>query len=185
MPFLIAAVVLVGVLCAADLILTVGVIRRLRDHAERLALLSGEGGIAVGDEVGEFSVATVDGRLVVTRDALSEDAGGTVVAFFSPDCEPCEETLSRFVPYAAELRAGGCPVLAAVVGDPGEQTDAFVAALSPVAHVVAERHPDGPLSAAFRIGAVPTVLRVAPDATGRVVVTDADVRLDTSAAAAA
>ncbi|WP_433187804.1 hypothetical protein [Actinoallomurus sp. CA-150999] len=35
MPYLVAAVVFVGLLCAFDLILTLAIVRRLREHAAR------------------------------------------------------------------------------------------------------------------------------------------------------
>lgn len=41
MPFLITAVVLVGLLCALDLVLGLGVIKRLREHTEMLNNLNG------------------------------------------------------------------------------------------------------------------------------------------------
>lgn len=41
MPFLVTAVVLVGLLCAVDLLLTFAVLRRLREHTEELGRLSG------------------------------------------------------------------------------------------------------------------------------------------------
>lgn len=182
MPFLIAAVVLVGLLCTLDLILTLGVIRRLREHTELLSQRP-EGGLRpalpVGGEVGEFTTSTVDGE-TLTRDALREE---TVVAFFSPGCQPCEEKLPRFVEYARAVPGGRLRVLAAVVGDAGE-AGALVAELSPVARVVVEEH-DGALSAAFQAKMYPTVLLVAPDGSGRPVVIDDQVKLDRPVAAVA
>jgi len=42
MAILVAAIGLVGLLCLADLLLTFGVIRRLREHTEQLAGLRGQ-----------------------------------------------------------------------------------------------------------------------------------------------
>ncbi|MEU1054273.1 hypothetical protein [Streptomyces sp. NPDC005876] len=176
MPFLIAALTLVGSLCLLDLILTVGVIKRLREHTELLANVGGAGNgrasITVGEEVGDFAVSTVDGERLA-RDLL---AGETLVAFFSPTCQPCKEKLPKFLEYARTLPGGRDRVLATVVGD-AEASAALVAELTPVARVVVEEY-DGALSAAFQAKAYPTVLKVARDGAGRLIVTDDDVRLN-------
>ncbi|MET7301346.1 hypothetical protein [Embleya sp. NPDC005575] len=169
-------------MCALDLVLTLGVIRRLREHAELLSSGGGSGDpldMAVGEEVGEFSTSMVDGE-PLTRGMLAEE---TLVAFFSPGCEPCREKLPRFVEHARTLPGGRDRVLAAVVGDAGEAA-AFVAELSPFARVVVEAGPDDALGRAFRARSYPTLLRVAPDDAGRLVVTANRVDLGRSAAAA-
>src|SRR5881398_1037800 len=63
MPFVIAAVVIVGVISIVDLLLTYGVVRRLREHTRQLTAL-GAGATASlmaakGSAVGEFSAAEV------------------------------------------------------------------------------------------------------------------------------
>lgn len=68
-----------------NLVLTVGVIRRLREHTEqlsRVALSSPDPILHVGDRVGDFAVTTTDGE------QLSDDrfTGRTLVGFFSPGC---------------------------------------------------------------------------------------------------
>ncbi|MFG2287657.1 TlpA disulfide reductase family protein [Streptomyces sp. NPDC048595] len=172
MSFLIAAVLLVGTLCTLDLVLTLGVIKRLREHSEQLSGASGPGGrfdtldMAVGEEVGEFDTSTVDGERL-TRGMLAAD---TLVAFFAPGCRPCREKLPAFVDHARSLPGGRAQTVAVVVGEPADAA-AFVAELSPVARVVVEAGPDEPLSAAFRARSFPTLLRVSPDGHGRVHVT--------------
>lgn len=182
MAVLVTALISVGVVCALDLVLTLGVIKRLRDHTEQLAKAAGVGRapiIDVGEEVGEFSTATVDGERL-NREALVDE---TLVAFFSPTCEPCKAKLPKFREYAAALPGGSRRVLAIVVGDE-EESAAFVSDLSPVARVVVETH-EGALSTAFKAQAYPTVLTVAPDSTGRVVVRSNRVDLSQAAAVAA
>lgn len=148
-----------------DLLLTVGVVKRLREHTELLGNLGGgPASLGVGEEVGEFHTVTVDGRPLDRRSLV----GGTVVAFFSPTCQPCKEKLPKFIDYARTAR-GPQPV-AVVVGDE-EQAGDFVSRLTPVATVVRE-NPDGPMSDAFRTRAFPTVLLVGPNSAGRLVVTD-------------
>ncbi|MFI0714975.1 TlpA family protein disulfide reductase [Streptomyces inhibens] len=185
MSFLMAAVVFVGALCMLDLVLTLGVIKRLREHSELLSGVSGPGSrfdtldMAVGEEVGEFATSTVDGE-PLTHGMLAAD---TLVAFFSPGCQPCKEKMPKFVDHARTLPGGREQVLVAVVGDPAEAA-AFVAELSPVARVVVEEGPDEPLSAAFRARSFPTLLRVAPDGHGRILVTANRVDLDRPVTAA-
>ncbi|WP_030895641.1 TlpA disulfide reductase family protein [Streptomyces sp. NRRL S-474] len=183
MAFLIAAVVLVGMLCTLDLVLTLGVIKRLREHTDQLSELRGLGAapvIATGEQVADFSTSTVDGE-ELCRETLD---GETLVAFFSPTCEPCKKKMPAFVEYARTFPGGRKRVVAAVVGDSG-LAGPFVAELAPVARVVVEEDTDSALSAACQVAAFPTVLRVAPDTTGRLVVTANDMELDQPVAAPA
>jgi hypothetical protein len=180
MWYLIAAVVVVGLLCVLDLILTLGVIRRLREHTELLANMGGGGGppaVAIGEEIGEFATFTVDGESL-SREHLADD---TLVAFLSPDCSPCHEKLPKIVEFARATRDRRDRVLAIVVGD-ADRADPFTAALRSVARVVVEGH-DGALTAAFKTSIFPTLLRVASDENGRIVVTANHVELDQPATA--
>lgn len=174
MPVLIAAVVLVGALGVLNLIFTLGVIRRLREHTELLSSQGGRDpmGVAAGTEIGEFEATTVDGE-VVAHDLLLDE---TLVAFFAPGCEPCEEKLPSFVAQAASL-PGRHRVLAVVVGD-AEAAGPMVAALRPVARVVVEEDHAGPLVSAFTVRAFPTQLSVAPGGAGKLVVTANRVGVD-------
>jgi thiol-disulfide isomerase/thioredoxin len=152
MPYVIAALVLVGTVATADLLLTVGVVRRLRElGAEAAAARAGGGGgesaLPPGTPVGEFAATDVDGR-PVTR------PGAGLVGFLSPDCTPCKEQLPAFVRYATERP----DVLAVVVGAPAEAANT-VEALRPVATVVVEP-PEGPLQQAFGVVGYPTFVLV-------------------------
>jgi thiol-disulfide isomerase/thioredoxin len=134
MSYLIAAVVVVGVLCLLNLVLTYGVIRRLREHTELLAQRSAGVPDAIagaGSTVGTFTATTVDGDELAADDLEP----GTLVGFFSPGCGACVEQLPKFVDAAAAHPGGQARVLAVVVGaeeDAAEQ----VALLSPKARVV-------------------------------------------------
>lgn len=158
MGYLAAAVVLVGVLCTLDLLLTVGVVRRLRAHTEQLSKLSsGASGpmpdtlLPVGASPAEFAATTSDGE-VVSQDSL---VGGTLVGFFMPDCPPCKEQLPEFVRYAAELAQGRAQALAVVVSEEG-QAAKYVERLEAVARVVVEPH-DGPVADAFSVRGFPAM----------------------------
>jgi hypothetical protein len=162
-----------------NLIFTLGVIKRLREHTDLLAGSHDPMTITVGTEIGEFASSTVDGKLI-DHDLLTEE---TVVAFFAPGCKPCEEKLPKFVAHARTVSGGRRRVLAVVVGE-GDATAPLVADLQPVAQVVVEEHA-GPLASAFTVRAFPTLLSVAPNRAGKLVVTASNVDLDRPAPVAA
>ncbi len=151
MRYLAAAVVLVGLLCSIDLILTLGVIKRLREHGE---VLSRRGPwmsaiLPAGSMVSPFTAVTTDGGRV-SRDLL---VAGTLVGFFTPGCTSCERQLSGFVGSAGLLPDGRRRALAVVVAD-DEAAAAMVRLLSQAAHVVVEA-PFGPVAAAFQVATFP------------------------------
>jgi hypothetical protein len=151
MTYLVGSVVLVGVLCVVDLVLTFGVIRRLRLHGTLLAGHTphhAEETIPVGSVVGDFAVTTPDGERLTRADLT----GRTLVGFFAPDCAACHERVPEFVDHAA-LFPGG--VLAVAAGGPVE-TEALSATLGEVARVVVERH-DGGLHTAFSVAGYPSL----------------------------
>lgn len=134
MPFLIAFVAVVGVLCAVDLVLSVGIIRRLREHSEALAALRRGPGVMApaGSAVGPFTAVTTDGE-TVSDDTLTGTP--TLVGVFSPGCPACAERMPSFVD-AAKNRAGGRSSVLAVLAGREEDVAAERAALEPVARVV-------------------------------------------------
>ncbi|MBP2706973.1 redoxin family protein [Microbispora sp. RL4-1S] len=152
MPFLIALVVLVGVLCAVDLVLSVGIIRRLREHSEALSAL-GRGPAVMapaGSPVGPFTAVTTDGE-TVSDDAFSGTS--TLVGVFSPGCPACAERMPSFV-EAAKNRAGGRASVLAVLAGREEEVAAERAALEPVARVVIETSGGG-LTRALSVNGFP------------------------------
>jgi thiol-disulfide isomerase/thioredoxin len=158
MPYLTAAVVLVGVLGLLNLVLTVGVIRRLRGEGAS-TMVDGDGVEVtpnVGDEIGDFLTSTVDGE-PVSRASMA----GTLVAFLSPTCPPCRAAVPDLVRYADGPGAG--QVTAVVTGDEHEVAS-LVSTLGPVARVITEE-PFGPVSTAFAVRSFPTFCRVTGDAT--------------------
>lgn len=154
MPYLIAAVVFVGALCTVDLLLTFGVIRRLREHTELLSTRAGEPGegpgtVAVGEVPGPFTAVDTDGAEVDHRTG----GAGRLVGFFSPGCEPCRTKLPDFVAYAAEFPGGRAQVLAVVSGDEQSAAD-FTGPLTGVARVVVDGS-EGPVATAFGVNGFP------------------------------
>jgi thiol-disulfide isomerase/thioredoxin len=175
MSLLMTAVALVGLLAAFDLLLTVGVIKRLRDHAALISAKVTEEappGLAVGAEVGSFSVTSTDDEDLTEADL----DGDTLVAFFSPNCTPCKEKLPRFTAFAREFAGGRRQVLAVIAGG-AEGGERFASELRPVARVVREDY-NGEVGAAFQARAYPTLLLVGRDEDGRLVVRENQVDLD-------
>jgi peroxiredoxin len=166
MPVLVtgAAVLLVG-LVLLNLLLTVGVIRRLKEHTELIDTLRASGPpdrimLPPGAEVGDFSAEALDGT-AVSRDGLD---GETLVGVFSPGCPACADQLPKFVDLAESFPGGRDRVLAVVVGDPRESADE-TARLAPAARVVNESH-EGAVSKALGVSGFPAMARVGAD--GRV-----------------
>ncbi|WP_331767261.1 hypothetical protein [Embleya sp. NBC_00896] len=167
MPFLIAAVVLVAALCLLNLLLTFGVIRKLRAQADNHPAADvGDLVLAAGSTVPEFSAVTTAGD-TVSRQSLGE----TLFGFFSPSCGACKERLPVFVEAArAAGRTGHQSVLAVLHGDEIE-TREQVAALAGVAQIVIESE-DGPLGQGFAVTGYPVFGLI--DAAGTVTATALD-----------
>lgn len=155
MPYLIAGLVMVAMLCLVDLVLSLGVVRRLREHTERLNHLLADAGqrpsLTVGGVVADFSTTTVDGA-GLCRDDLT---GRSIIGFFSPGCQPCADQLPAFE------RRGGEPgwdrVIAVVVGETDEGEE--VVRLRRLAEVVVEPH-GGLVAGAFAVAGFPTIVEL-------------------------
>ncbi|MFI6578547.1 TlpA family protein disulfide reductase [Nocardiopsis sp. NPDC050513] len=173
MTVLIAAVVLLTGLCLLNLLLTIGVIRRLREHTALIGAMGGaqdfpEAMLAAGERIGAFSAETLDGA-VLTRDDLD---GQTLIGVFAPGCPGCEQQMPHFVELAKSSPGGRDGVLALVVGGP-EESAGEIARLAPVARLVREDH-DGALARALGVRSFPAIARVGPE--GRVVASGTQVR---------
>ncbi|GAA1737122.1 TlpA family protein disulfide reductase [Luedemannella helvata] len=159
---LVAVVVLCIALTALNLILTLGVVRRLRDHASQITDLAAGGErdpmIAVGTRPHPFTATTVDGQPVTEANL----AKGGLVAFFSPTCSACEEWIPRFRVAAAELPGGRGQALAVVVAETPDGAADLVERLRDVATVVVEGD-KGPLATRFRIAGYPAAARLDRD----------------------
>ncbi|MFF4623410.1 TlpA family protein disulfide reductase [Nonomuraea jabiensis] len=150
MQYLVAAVVLVGLLGLVNLLLTVGVIRRLRSQS--LPPSMPVEGLAPGARVPQFAATSTSGE-PISDELLS---GPAMVGFFSRGCRPCKDLLPLFVERA---RGTSDAVLAVVVADPGEDSAADIERLAEVARVVTEA-PQGPLQTAFKVNGYPTVITI-------------------------
>ena len=110
---LVAIVVLLTVLVAANMLLTWGMLRRLKALQEQVDAGAGtpvENGLHPGDPAPDFSALTAEGA-TLTRDQVVH--GETALVFLSPHCEACETHL----PQVREMGSGA---VAVVDGTPEE-----------------------------------------------------------------
>ena len=170
MPILIAAVIVVGTICLMDLLLTFGVIRRLREHTAVLGSppdrQSPAMGLEEGAAPGAFSAVTTNGGIV---DGV---AGLRVVAFFTTSCPICAERVAPFAGYLREHRIGQDSVLA-IVGA-GFDGSPYLDQLTQVARVCLEQE-DGALAKAFKVHGFPAFCLL--DENGAVIGSAADPAL--------
>jgi hypothetical protein len=157
LPYLIASVVLVGILCSFDLVLSLGIIRRLREQHRAIDGLTradpAEATVGVGRLVDDFE-ATSTRRNVMSRKA----SGIRLVGFFSPGCRPCEDQIPAFIDYSEQF-AGR--TLAVVVGTASEAVE-YVARLETIGDVIVEAQ-SGPLSTAFHVSSFPALCLIDGD----------------------
>lgn len=161
MAYLVVAVIVVAALGLVNLMLLYGVIRRLREHTELLSAKHGPAepyqfGLAVGGEVGDFAVTTVDG-VPVDRGSL---AGPMLVGFFTPSCQPCREQLPMFVRRASRYPGGRDRVLAVVTAADTDAVD-MVETLRTVAAVVTVDGSDAGMTQAFQVTGFPAFFLLA------------------------
>jgi hypothetical protein len=160
MPVVAAAAFLALAACLLDLVLTLGVIRRLRQHTDLISQLSGQvpdssgrlpySFLAEGRSAGPFdTVATTGERL--SRDRLS---GHTLVGAFTPHCSACEERLPGFVDAAKSFPGGREQVIAVVLGSEGD-VQPYRERLEPVARLVVEPPLGGAIGAALELDSFP------------------------------
>lgn len=171
MAALTAAVILVGLICLADLFLTFGVIRRLREHAEQISSFSQAGGAAVpviglaeGQSPGAFASVTMDGQ------PMTGPAEIRIAAFFSTSCSACPGKVAPFLDYVASHQLARDSILAVVVGSP-DDPPAYLGDLRQVGQIVFEEF-DGGICDAFKVSGFPAFCLL--DADGAVLVSGFD-----------
>jgi len=159
---LLVAVLSLAALSLLNLVLLLGVVRRIREHEARFTTLAfgpPEVIAPVGHRVGDFTAVSVDGRPVASA-ALD---GPTLVGFLSPGCDACHERLDDF-----QRAVAGHPgtALAVVVRDGGD-TDSLVAGLAAGGATVVVEDVAGPLAAAFGVSGFPAFAILDADGTIR------------------
>jgi hypothetical protein len=167
MPYLVPAVVVLALLAVIQLLFTLAILRRLRNHGERLArfevLDAGPEPAAPGETIGAFTTPALTGAMISDTD-LRDSA--TTVGFFSPSCGPCTEQLPSFEERARRHRS-----LAFVI-DEGEPSRHLAERLAEVA-TVALVSADSPVTQAFSVYGYPVIFEI--DAEARVIASAHDV----------
>jgi peroxiredoxin len=150
--YLAVAVVLVSVLCVANLVLTLALIRSMRNRSQTPAASGFPelGLLPRGARAPEFAATTVDGQARSLADLLG---ARSVVAFFSVSCRPCRTQLPKFADFARTFPGSPAQVLAVVTGDPALAGE-FADGLEGAASVIVEPR-NGPVSTAFSLTAWP------------------------------
>jgi hypothetical protein len=156
MAVLIAAVILVGLICLADLLLTFGVIRRLREQAEQIGGFGRAGwaaappvvGLAEGESPAAFASVTMDGE------PMTGPAEIRMAAFFSSTCSACPGKVAPFVDYVRSHRLARDHMLAVVLGS-ADEPPAYLDDLRRVAQLVFEEPDGGTISSAFKVSGYP------------------------------
>ena len=167
MAFVVSGFIVVGGLCLLNMLLTFGVLRRLREHSAQLAEIpdfsmdDGPGYSAkfIGRPLSGFSARAIDGTLV-SSESLTGNAG--MIAVLRIGCGPCHEQLPGFVAWASNTDATATALVTGAESDAREMTDR----LAKVSVVVAGREADE-LAEALGINVFPTFLEI--DSTGVVV----------------
>src|SRR5688572_23755647 len=99
MLYLTVAVIFASVLGLLNLLLVIGVIRRLREHTELLSQHSSGARradlvmLAAGERIGEFEAAIAGGDTFSTAVLPQRLLAG----FFTPWCDSCHERLPAFI----------------------------------------------------------------------------------------
>lgn len=162
MAILAAAIVIVGLLCLTDLLMTFGVIRRLREHTEMLTEASGQDasvtGLAVGEVPASFTAVGLSGEQV------SGPAGLRLVAFFTASCSACPGRVPPFVEYLRANRIARDEVLAVITGAQADSVS-YLDSVREVATVCTEAV-DGEIDTAFQVRGYPAFCLL--DATGSI-----------------
>jgi hypothetical protein len=160
-------VVVLALLVVVQLLFTLAILRRLRNHGERLARVEqpvgGPEPAGPGETIAAFTAPALTGVTISDTD-LRDSA--TTVGFFSPSCGPCTEQLPAFEERARQHRA-----LAFVIdeGEPSRQLARRLAEVAPVAVVSA----DSEATRAFSVYGYPVIFEI--DAEARVIASAHDV----------
>jgi cytochrome oxidase Cu insertion factor (SCO1/SenC/PrrC family) len=155
MPVVAVLAVLALAVCLLNLVLTLGVIGRLRRHTELISNLTSGGRrpytlLAEGETAGPFETVATTGE-PLSLDRLS---GRTLVGAFAPHCSACAEMLPAFVDYAETFPGGRDQVIAVVVASESE-AETYRERLEPVARVVIEPPMTGELGTALALNTFP------------------------------
>ncbi|MGL5851130.1 MAG: peroxiredoxin family protein [Phycicoccus sp.] len=155
-----SVVVLLALLVVGNLLLTWGMVRRLRALQEHVSAMTDpmpENGLEAGDEAPDFSASTPSGDLVTRDDVVR---GRTVLAFLSPHCDACEEHL----PAVRRLgRSAGPEAVVAVVDGTPEESGHLVEGLQGDVPVLFAARSINDLMSRYRVNVFPSYYVVDAD----------------------
>ncbi len=162
-----AFTIVLSVVTIGHLLITLGLVRRLRTHTDLLNRLADNSDrlLPEGTPIPAFTARTTDGR-TITQAYLRHPAA---VALLAVDCPHCRTNLPDFVAYVRSAGHARDRVPAVVAA--GERTDPaarqdMLDALAPVATLVSEAvGTPGAVAAAFGAQAFPVFYLMRPDAT--------------------
>lgn len=151
---LLALVIVLAGLQALDLLLTVGLVRRVREHQSQIEAVGARGlhlGIPVGTQVPPVDVLDVRDQEVPRT-----WPGDTVVGFFSTTCDACREHLPEYLTWASQRNRlrNIC-----VVDGPIEDALEMARGTDDVARLVLAPHAKA-LADKFEISGVPVLFEV-------------------------
>ncbi|TDD53749.1 hypothetical protein E1263_27700 [Kribbella antibiotica] len=148
-----------------NLLLLLGVIRRVNDLARRPVATGAASAPApveapmlpAGHRLPDFRAIALDGAEVTGQELV-------LVGFLSQGCRQCQQAMPSLLKAAQTAPGGRARVLIVVVGDasaaqPQDSAKAHLAKLSEVAQIVVEPR-NGPLSSAFKVEGFPTFYRL-------------------------
>lgn len=153
---IVAILAVIGAVSGLNLLLMVGVARRLRDHEQRLSVAESSVGAASvtsgpppGAPAPPIQAACTDGRTVETNWVHSPEA---LIGFFSSDCEACYVHAPEFTALSARYPAG---FALSVIADDANGAAPLLQMLEGSSLVVVEPH-RGPIGNAYHVEAYPT-----------------------------
>jgi hypothetical protein len=155
-PVLTAAVILVGVVAAADLLLSFAVVRRLAALQARGPAPAGSAGAPEpGHLIGGFRVGLLDGG-EFTADHLRQEPA--MVVFLSPTCEPCRRAIEELKQLPVPLTR---PLYVLIAGSAQDLDVLAVAQQMPAGARVGAIAHDDEVMKAFAVDGYPTMVSTA------------------------
>lgn len=166
------AVGVLAVVVLVNLLLTFGVIRRLREHGSTIADAGHGGNLRSSGPPPGSPLPAFEPATSVTGELISPDwmrAKTTIVAFNSEGCVACEQELPALRAHLMDVQSDDVQavVVLARLSSTGEE-DPHVADLArsvgDLATIIHERL-TGPIQSAFQITSYPSYFMVGPDGT--------------------
>ncbi|QIS15136.1 redoxin domain-containing protein [Nocardia arthritidis] len=146
-------VVVLSIITALNLLVTYGLVRRIRVHSDLLEELVGATtarALPVGTPIPAFTTHAIDGSRLADTDLRHPAA----IALFAVDCPHCRTNLPDFIAYIQGAGYARDHVLAMVTTR--DATDPMVEMLTPTTTLVCEPNSEGAVATAFGIQAYPT-----------------------------